>query len=59
MSEGELLGVEVVGNFVGLGVGTVDGIELGLGLGIKDGKTVGTGVVGSLVGLGDGIREGL
>jgi len=59
MKEGELLGIEVVGNFVGLGVGTIDGVELGLGLGINEGLAVGTRVVGSLVGLGDGMREGL
>jgi hypothetical protein len=38
-----------------LGVGSVDGIELGDGLGIELGLWVGKVVVGSAVGLGDGI----
>jgi len=40
---------------VGLGVGTVDGMELGDGLGIELGLWVGLLTVGSAVGLGDGI----
>jgi len=40
---------------VGLGVGSVDGIELGDGLGIELGLWLGVLVVGSAVGLGDGI----
>jgi len=33
-----VLGMEVVGNFVGLGLGAEDGTELGVGLGIIDGS---------------------
>jgi len=47
-----------VGNFVGLGVGTEDGLGEGAGLGISDGLKLGRGVVGSLVGLGEGIVVG-
>jgi len=53
------VGIEVVGSFVGLGVGNVDGAELGAGLGMREGLELGTGVVGSLVGLGEGISDGL
>jgi len=49
----------VVGTFVGIGEGLVDGAELGEGLGIKDGVGLGKGVVGSFEGLGEGITEGL
>lgn len=45
------VGVRVVGGLVGLDVGTVDGMELGEGLGIKDGAEVGVPVVGGLLGL--------
>jgi len=38
-----------------LGVGSVDGMELGDGLGIELGLSLGMLVVGSAVGLGDGI----
>lgn len=40
---------------MGLGVGCVDGMELGDGVGIELGLWVGTLTVGSTVGLGDGI----
>jgi len=49
----------VVGTFVGVGDGLVDGAALGEGLGIKDGFGLGEGVVGSFEGLSDGITEGL
>jgi len=55
---GEKVGWEVVGNFVGLGVGVIDGLAVGAGLGISDGLPVGTGVVGSCEGLGEGIKVG-
>jgi len=48
----------VVGNFVGLEVGKIEGVPLGDGDGIADGLKEGTGVVGSSVGLGDGITDG-
>jgi len=44
---------------VGAGVGSDDGIWLGDGLGIADGIKLGVGVVGNLVGLGEGIKDGL
>lgn len=40
----------MVGNFVGAGVGNVDGIELGEGDGINEGLCEGNGVVGENVG---------
>lgn len=49
----------MVGNFVGLGVGSVEGIGLGDGLGINDGYDDGTLVVGKEVGLGVGTADGL
>jgi len=49
----------VVGIFVGVGEGFIDGAGLGEGLGIKDGFGLGKGVVGSFEGLGEGINEGL
>lgn len=55
---GEKVGWELVGNFVGLGVGVIDGLAVGAGLGISDGLPVGTGVVGSCEGLGEGIKVG-
>jgi len=48
----------VVGIFVGVGEGLVDGAALGEGVGIEDGFGLGKGFVGSLEGLGDGINEG-
>jgi len=54
------VGSFVVGNLVGLGVGTTDGIELGDGVGITVGEgVVGDGVlktVGNAVGAGVGIQ---
>lgn len=49
----------MVGIFVGVGVGLVDGAALGEGLGNDDGFGLGERVVGSFEGLGEGIDEGL
>jgi len=51
------VGSFVVGNLVGLGVGTTDGIELGAGVGI----TVGAGVVGDgvLITVGNAVGAGV
>lgn len=59
MMEGADEGFIVVGNLVGLGVGSVEGNGLGEGLGICEGEELGNGVVGNFVGVGDGIIEGL
>jgi len=48
----------MLGSSEGAGVGNEDGIGLGDGLGIREGDSDGKGVVGKLVGLGDGIKEG-
>lgn len=44
---------------MGLGVGSTEGILVGVGLGIRDGLALGTGVVGNFVGLGVGKLEGI
>jgi hypothetical protein len=49
-----LVGIEVVGNFVGVVVGLTDGIGLGEGLGITEGLDVGKGAVGNKEGGCDG-----
>ena len=58
MRLGDKVGREVVGNFVGLGVGSADGLVLGAGLGISDGLVLGIGVAGCSVGLGEGVKVG-
>jgi len=40
-------------------VGIVDGTGLGEGLGIREGLALGTVVVGNLVGLGEGTKDGV
>jgi len=58
MNEGEELGVGVVGNAVGAGLGIAEGIGLGDGEGIREGLELGTGVVGKRVGCVVGIGVG-
>jgi len=54
ITDGWGVGTKVVGNLVGIGVGTVVGIALGEGDGIAEGVLVGVGVVGKSVGDCDG-----
>jgi len=54
-----LVGVAVVGNFDGAGVGISEGFAVGDELGIADGADEGLDVVGIFVGLRVGLVDGL
>jgi len=54
-----LVGIDVVGNFEGAGVGISEGFEVGEILGMSEGAEEGLEVVGILVGLGVGVVDGI